>query len=106
MDLFGRRFEVCQEYTVIGQKVVRVATETYYGYDTLEQAYKTPSEAKKAIWDGWTDWFYGIPEAAKINIYVASRNSNIFTIGFMFKLSDKQYLGYITPSHNYLVVRG
>ena len=106
MTINGIPFEVCQDYTVIGKKVMQVASNMYGGWDTLSEAYKTPSRKKEQIWSEWIKWFYSIPDAKRINIFVASRNSNIFTIGFMFELSDKRYYGYITPCHNYVVVRG
>lgn len=106
MDINGKHFKECQYYSVIGQKVVRLGMNDRYGYDTIEEAYKSPSSTKRHIWSDWVSWLYSIEGAVITNYYIPSRNSHIFTIAFRFKKDGYEYYGYITPCHNYIVRTG
>ena len=71
-----------------------------YQYDDIYKAYDKPSSRKVAIWEWWKRWC----EQQNFTIWISSRNSQIFTIGFSGFVGDKNIFGYITPTQNKVVI--
>ena len=65
---------------------------------TLDDVYKSYSRAKERIYDNWA---VECLELNGYNFHISSRNTMMYTIGFE---TDTHYY-YITPSHNYRVLK-
>lgn len=105
-EINGRTFEVYRPNTSTGEQINHVCLtkcNTYYYYDDIFKAYDRPSHRKVNIWGDWVQWFSEI-KANNKEIWIASRNSNFFSIGFRFEKGGFKYRGYITPTHNKVVI--
>ena len=89
IDLFGNSFEFNTKETV-GYRAL--------GYQTVDDVYGRPSEAKRSIFRDWESWF----NANNGYCTIASYNCNFFTIeGYVRNYeTGKMYYCYITASHN------
>lgn len=81
-------------------ELVNVTTETPIRYHDLYLAYDRPSDAKRAIFQDWFEFWAQFEERESFGI--ASRNCFMFTITMTFKNNGKWYNAYITPTHNYI----
>ena len=70
---------------------------------TLEDCYQRPSDAKKAIYNGWFNWYLSV-ESLKyqiVNMSIQSYNVNMFTIRMdVFDTKTYEFIGciYITKT--------
>lgn len=75
----------------------------YKRYNTIFDAYVKPSLTKISIWEDWVDWFYEFSEGGiNDDIFIVSRNSNIFCIGGIITYEGIEYTFYISPTKNEL----
>ena len=98
------RCEVLNENTQQAQRFID--NYNYSEYYTLEKAYSNYSNSKARIWRDWVVIIQNIinSECSCIgSLYIPSKNSNVFTIGFYYKTQSQKYLIYITHSHNYAI---
>ena len=67
-------------------------------FDSLENCYNRPSQAKISI---YYSWFNIISNASDIlDFGVGSYNCNIFTINAIVNIDNKKYYLHITPTKN------
>ena len=68
-------------------------------YGDITDAYNSPSERKRHIYNGWWHWF----RQHNGECGVQSKNCNFFTIQGFVEDSEtgELYMCYITPAHNY-----
>lgn len=105
-EINGRRFEMYRPNTRTGEQISHICLSkcnTWYYYTDIYKAYKTPSQTKVDIWVDWVRWFAEI-KADNKEIWIPSRNSNFFSIGFKFEKNGFKYRGHITASHNKVVI--
>ena len=65
---------------------------------TLMDCYAKPSEAKKAIYRQWFDWYLMVdsPDYQIVNMTIQSYNVNMFTIRMdVFDTKTYEFIGYI-----------
>lgn len=65
---------------------------------TLADCYARPSEAKKAIYKGWFNWYLSVDSSDYQidNMSIQSYNSNMFTIRMdVFDTKTHEFIGYI-----------
>lgn len=105
-EINNRTFEMYRPTTRTGEQIKQICISkcnTYYYYEDIFKAYEKPSQTKINIWADWVQWFSEIKADYK-EIWIPSRNHNIFTIGFKFEKNGFKYRGYITPTHNKVVI--
>lgn len=101
-----RVFEVLNNGTKEAESINHMVISkcnTYYYYDSIYTAYDRPSARKVDIWEQWKRWFNGVNGNNK-DIWICSRNSNFFSIGFKFKHNGVSVRGKITPSTQKVVI--
>ena len=72
----------------------------------LEDAYNNCSSSKYRVWCKWCKIISGIEDSqcnCLSTTYIASKNCNVFTIGFYYKTLGQLYLIYITPLNIYAI---
>lgn len=91
LELNGRLFELDTKNTA--------EYPNKLSYRDVNDCYGRCSDAKKAIWDNWSAWFFGHEGYCE----VASYNCMMFTIdGYVTdQRTGKVYRCYITKAHNY-----
>lgn len=65
---------------------------------TLEDCYARPSDAKKAIYNDWFNWYLTVdsPLYEIVNMSIQSYNVNMFTIRMdVFNVKTHEFIGYI-----------
>lgn len=77
-------------------------------YASVYDAYGTPSEVKKNIWEYWRTKFIEASESPTDYIGVCSRNVNMFTIGGVVTIMGNKIGFYITKTRTecWEIVRG
>ena len=63
---------------------------------TLEDCYKKPSEAKKAIYEHWQEWWINTSEVH--NLSIRSYNTHIFTLEALYDDGNIRGIIVITPT--------
>ena len=69
-------------------------------YSNIFEAYGRPSSTKIDIWNWWKTWC----EEMGFSIWISSRCTSNFCIGFHGFLNGKEIDGYITKSYNKVVI--
>ena len=72
-----------------------------YGYRSIFDAYKNPSDTKVAIYHDWER--FAVEHGADI-CTVLGANCFMFTMAIVYNEDGNRILLYITPNHNYRVV--
>ena len=112
LGLNGERFEVVNPFTKEGQAIIaRLDGDNIHrGYVDIFDAYGRPSEAKRLIWEYWRQWFLSCEGSDKnhdiysYDMYIPSRCTSNFTISFYMTKGNRHLYGYITKSHNKVVI--
>ena len=96
MDINNQLFKVIKASTKEGQYIVDLP---YKAHD-LWTAYDRPSARKAHIWEYWKKW----ADEIGVTIWISSRNTSAFCIGFHGIYDGLKVWGWITPSYNKVVI--
>ena len=96
IDINGERFYVVTPTTKEGYYIRNLDCR----YNDIFSAYGRPSSRKISIWNEWKKW----ANEMNFSMWVYSRNSSTFSIGFHGFLNNKEIHGWITKDYNKVVI--
>lgn len=95
-EINGQLFTVINGDTKEGKYIKDLP---YKAHD-LYSAYDRPSIRKCKIWDYWERW----AEEIGMTVWISSRNTSSFCVGFHGIYNGKIVWGWVTPSYNKVVI--